>query len=121
MRGLMLLAFLSAVFSLANRAAGQHERAGLPSTQEMARWIRELWQIGANGRYDYRMPGTPAGQKGANYILEKFRAFGLQDLHREPVAAPLCLPDQRRLTIRAGGKQEAIPCQGHRIKISAKQ
>ncbi len=84
-------------------------KAVLASNDEMLRWIRELWEIGAQGKYGYRMPGTPAGHQGANYILEKFREFGLKEPFLEPISAPLSLPDKWRLTIRAGGKEEVIP------------
>ncbi len=80
------------------------------NSHEMAQWIQQLWKIGAEGRYGYRMPGTPAGLQGARFILEKFREFGLQRAFLEQVDAPLCLPDVWRLEIRSGGRAEQVKC-----------
>ena len=55
------------------------------------------------------MPGTPSELEGANYILQKFEKFGLQDTFLEPVPAPLCFPDNWELTVHAGGEDHRIP------------
>ena len=88
------------------RSPGQPQ---IPSNAEISGWIQDLWRMGANSQYGYRMPGTPAGHQGARYILEKFREFGLQDPFLEPISAPLSLPEKWRLTIRTGEKEEVIP------------
>src|SRR3972149_1247569 len=82
----------------------------IPSSAEIFSWIKELWEIGARSRYGYRMPGTPADHEGANYVLQKFRGFGLEDTLLQPVPIPVNFPDLWSLQVRAGKQVEEIPC-----------
>lgn len=81
----------------------------LPSNGEIFGWIKDLWEIGDQGRYGWRMPGTPAEYEGAKYVFQKFQEFGL-DAIMEPVSSYVSLPDELSLTIRVGEKIEEIPC-----------
>ena len=80
----------------------------LPSNGEMFGWIKDIWKIGDEGIYGYRMPGTEADWAGAEYIEDKFKEFGLEtDL--EEFNLPVSFPDEWSLTINAGGVEELIP------------
>jgi hypothetical protein len=80
----------------------------LPSTAEMTQWVDQLSALGIHSRYGYRMPGTVPDTKGSNYVLNKFKEFGLQDTFLEPVPATFSFPDSWGLQIRAHGKNQNI-------------
>jgi len=80
----------------------------VPSEDEMFGWIEDMWEIGINGRYGYRMPGTHADLLGAQYTLEKFEEAGLEDAFMEPVPADLCFPDEWNLTVHSSEGDEEI-------------
>ena len=80
----------------------------LPSNGEMFGWIKDMWKIGDEGQYGYRMPGTPADWEGAQYVYDKFEAFGL-DTHLEEVNLPVSFPDEWSLTLNVGGVEESMP------------
>lgn len=82
----------------------------LPSNGEMFGWIKDIWKFGDEGEFGYRMPGTPAEEKGADYIFEKFEDFGLEGVTKEPIPITVYKPDVWSLTIRVGGNEEEIPC-----------
>jgi pimeloyl-ACP methyl ester carboxylesterase len=82
----------------------------VPSEDEMYGWIEDLWEIGDQGQYGYRMPGTPVDIEGAEYILEKFEEFDLEDTFMEPVSIPVNFPDVWSLTTHVGGVDRSIPC-----------
>ena len=76
----------------------------------MGQWIHDLWEIGRHGKYGFRMPGTAAGRLGAEYVLDRFRQFGIRDARIEKTDAPLCLPDAWGLSARSSGGTIDIPC-----------
>ncbi|MBY8986541.1 MAG: M28 family peptidase [Candidatus Lokiarchaeota archaeon] len=76
---------------------------------EIFSWIEDLCEIGDQGRYGYRMPGTGAYWEGAEYVLQNFEESGLEDTFLEPVPATVCFPDEWSLTINTGGDDEVIP------------
>ncbi|MFX1360594.1 MAG: hypothetical protein ACFE8T_09665 [Promethearchaeota archaeon] len=82
----------------------------IPSEEEMFSWVEDLWEIGIQGRYGYRMPGTAADWEGAEYVLQKFKQAGLKDTFKEPVPAIVNFPDAWSLTINPGVDDEDIPC-----------
>jgi len=82
----------------------------IPSEDEMFNWIEDIWGIGIKGQYGYRMPGTTADWKAANYVLQKFKQAGLKDTFKEPVPITVNFPDEWSLTINAGEGDEDIPC-----------
>jgi len=49
----------------------------MPKTEEIYGWIADLVNMGV------RRPGTEAGDEAAAYVAEKFRSFGLQNVHIE--------------------------------------
>jgi len=79
------------------------------STETMQGWIQDLYEIGIAGKYGYRLPGTPAAHKGAEYIVEKFKEFGLANAFIEQVDEPLSMPEEWKLTVHAGGSDKVIP------------
>ncbi|MFX1310821.1 MAG: hypothetical protein ACFE8C_14070, partial [Promethearchaeota archaeon] len=82
----------------------------VPSEDEIFSWVEDLWEIGDQGRYGYRMPGTAADWNGAEYVLQKFEEAGLENTFLEPVPATLNFPNEWKLTINTGGDDEEIPC-----------
>ncbi|MFX0034805.1 MAG: hypothetical protein ACFE9I_04085 [Candidatus Hermodarchaeota archaeon] len=82
----------------------------VPAEDEIFGWIEDLWKIGDQGQYGYRMPGTSADHEGAEYVLEKFEDFGLEDTFMEPVSIPVNFPDVWSLTTHVGGVDTSIPC-----------
>jgi hypothetical protein len=83
-------------------------KAKIPSNGEMFGWIKDIWKIGDEGQYGYRMPGTPADWAGAEYVADKFAEFGLQT-EIEDFFLPICFPDEWSLTISVNGVDESIP------------
>ena len=76
----------------------------------MQTWIQGLYEFGANGKYGYRLPGTPSAHKGAEYIVEKFKEFGLENAFIEQTNEPLSMPDEWKLTVHSGNEATEIPC-----------
>jgi hypothetical protein len=82
----------------------------LPATDEMQGWIHDLWQLGALGRYGYRMPGTLVDRAGAHYLKARLEDFGLKDVFLEPVPANVSFPHTWGLTVHARGQDRAVDC-----------
>lgn len=82
----------------------------MPSTDEIFGWIEDLWKFGDEGKYGFRMPGTPADHKAVDYMLEKFKEFGLENAEKEVVGVPACFPETWRLTVEVDGESREIPC-----------
>ncbi len=80
----------------------------LPSNGEMFGWIKDIWKIGDEGQYGYRMPGTPADWAGAQYIYDKFEEIGL-DTYLEEFNLPVSFPEVWSLKITVNGVEESIP------------
>jgi hypothetical protein len=83
-------------------------KAKFPSNGNMFGWIKDMWKIGDEGEYGYRMPGTPADWAGAQYVYDKFESFGIET-HLEEFNLPVSFPDEWSLTINVGGVEESIP------------
>ena len=83
----------------------------LPSNGEIFSWITDLWEMGYESDIGFRQAGTVADHEAAEYVLEKFEEFGLQDTGIEPVVDwPHWIPEEWSLTIQVGEEVEAIPC-----------
>jgi len=78
----------------------------LPSNGEIFGWIQDLWKIGVQGEYGYRMPGTAADLMGRDYVLKKFQDFGLKNIFLEPVPATFSFPDTWKLEVNGNN----MPC-----------
>src|SRR5580704_15417366 len=87
-----------------------HEGAMLPSSDEIFGWVQDIYNFGKADRYGYRMPGTKSDKQNAEYLLAKFQKFGLKNTKMEPVPEAVAFPDKWKLTVRAGGKEQEIPC-----------
>jgi hypothetical protein len=83
---------------------------GMPSNDEIFGWLADLWQFGAQSKYGYRMPGTAADRRAAQYIERKFQEFGLEDVRCEPMNIFTSFPDHWSLKIQTNGRTEEIPC-----------
>ncbi|MFX1497074.1 MAG: serine aminopeptidase domain-containing protein [Promethearchaeota archaeon] len=99
-----------AVSCTSEKGKKDHKKSMIPSEDEIFGWIEDMWGIGNQGPYGYRMPGTGSYWEGADYVLEKFEEAGLEDTFLEPVPATVNFPDQWKLMINAGGNDEEIPC-----------
>ncbi len=62
-------------------------------------WIEGLCQ------WDHRRPGTPNGHAAEEWIADKFREFGLQDVTMQPIDIDVWTPDEWSLTVEG----EKIP------------
>ena len=83
----------------------------LPSNGEIFGWIKDLWEMGYQSDIGFRQAGTGADHEAAEYILQKFEEFGLQDTGIEPVVDwTLWTPQEWSITIHIGEEVEAIPC-----------
>lgn len=78
----------------------------LPSNGKMNGWIKDLWKMGAQDTYGYRMPGTLSDIMAGYYVLNKFQDFGLENNFLEPVPATFSFPDKWELEVN--GKD--MPC-----------
>lgn len=83
-------------------------KAKIPSNGKMFGWIKDMWKIGDEGQYGYRMPGTQADWEGAQYVYDKFDSFGL-NTYLEEFNIPVSFPDEWSLSINVGGVEESIP------------
>lgn len=77
---------------------------------DMMGWIEDLWKIGSQGRYGYRMPGTPSGFAGSEYIREKLVEFGLSDVRTEQVDESFCFPENWSLTAHTQQGDQDVEC-----------
>jgi hypothetical protein len=83
----------------------------LPSDGKIFGWIKDLWGFGYQSEIGFRQPGSAGDAQAANYVRDKFQAFGLQDVQLEPVEGwTLWTPTEFDLTVQAGGTEETIPC-----------
>ena len=82
----------------------------MPPTNEIFGWIKDLWKFGDDGKYGFRMPGTPADHKAVDYMLKKFKEFGLENAQKELVSVPACFPKTWRLTVEVDGESRQVPC-----------
>lgn len=110
-----LLVILIAITAIpATTASPEWCKPKVPSEEEIFGWIEDLWEIGYGSEFGWRMPGTAADHEGAEYVLEKFEEFGLENTFLEPTPIPVWMPDEWRLTVQytIGGEEveEAIPC-----------
>ncbi len=115
--GLLLSAAAASAFGEESKTARKAEKPNgndsyksMPATEEIFGWIEDIWKFGADGKYGFRMPGTPADHKAVDYMLEKFKEFGLEDAEKELVSVPACFPETWRLTVEADGESREIPC-----------
>jgi Peptidase family M28 len=91
-------------------AASDPGYPGMPSDDEIFGWVNDLWRLGDQSKYGYRMPGTAADHEAARYIERKFREFGLEDVRREPMNIFTAFPGDWRLKVQAGATAEEMPC-----------
>lgn len=76
-----------------------------PEGQEIFSWIKDLAQWG------HRKTGTPQGRNSAEYIEDKMKEFGLEDVRIEPVPSMCMIVDDYSLTI-GGEKMDAFYING---------
>lgn len=76
------------------------KRELFPKKEEIFSWIEDLTQWG------HRKTGTPEGRKSAEYIAEKMKEFGLEDVKIEEVPSMCMTVDAYKLDIEG----EPIEC-----------
>ena len=72
----------------------------IPPKEEIFSWIEYLCSLG------HRRSGTENNWKSAQYIAERFREFGLEEIHYDHPDAKLFFPEEWSLKIG----EENIPC-----------
>lgn len=83
----------------------------LPSNGEIYGWIRDLWKIEYKSEIGFRQAGSTADHESANYILDKFNEFGLEDVHLETISEfPYWKAEHWSLEVNIGEEVEEIPC-----------
>jgi hypothetical protein len=83
------------VASAALLAAAPAAPAAIPSNAEIRGYVKDLTSHG------YRRTGTEAGQRAAEYMVRRFKEFGLKDAHVETVGSYLW--EASRWGLEAGG------------------
>src|SRR5882757_6280802 len=99
--------------TLASLAPGLAAAAAAPdaaSNEESFRWVQEMYELGRQDRYGYRMPGTKSDHEAAHYLAGKLRQFGLSDVRLESVPIAVAFPDRWNLRVHAEGQTEEVPC-----------
>jgi hypothetical protein len=71
-----------------------------PGSDEIYGWIEDIC------RTPHRRPGTPEGRSAENWVAERFREFGLQDVTMDPV--PITAWSASCWSLRAG--EATVPC-----------
>ncbi len=84
----------------AKEAGSNPREAFIPSNEEIFGWIKDITSFG------YRRPGEPGSRKTAEYIMNKFREFGLKNVHIEEAKTHAWKADKWRLTV----DRKKIPC-----------
>jgi len=101
MNHIMRLSFIILVALFIRTGTGEVvDRAHVPTRGEIMGWIDKLCEP-AN-----RRPGEPGDLQGENFIFNKFKEFGLQDVTKEPVTITVWRAKKWSLVV--GG--EKIPC-----------
>jgi hypothetical protein len=86
-------------------AATASARVAPPPVEEMMSWIEQVVARGV------RRPGYAADAWTEGFVAQKFRDFGLVDVHTEPVAVTRWEPSRYALTATpAGGPARALAC-----------
>ena len=77
-----------------------YKKKYLPANEEIFSWIKKICSFG------YRRPGTEASDKATKFIMTKFKEFGLENVHFEPVKTFAWNAEEWGLSING----EDIPC-----------
>ena len=80
----------------------------LPSNGEMFGWINDLWEMGDSSEAGFRKLGTDAGHEAEDYIAERFRELGLQDVQLEPVDITSWESEDWGLSVQAGTENASL-------------
>ncbi|MGE0407092.1 MAG: M28 family peptidase [Candidatus Korobacteraceae bacterium] len=91
-------------------AAIPNDYFGMPSNEEIFRFIETMWQFGDQDKFGWRMPGTRSDHQAAEFIEQQFRDAGLADVRREPVPVPVHFPESWKLTVHSQEVMEEVPC-----------
>lgn len=77
----------------------------IPTSDEIYHWIEQIYRRGV------RRPAYPADGWAEDFCRRQFEAFGLRDVHLEPVRVPRWEPLNWSLTVvRAGQAPFDLPC-----------
>jgi hypothetical protein len=76
----------------------------IPPEETIYAWIEEVFGHGI------RRAGYPADRWAEEWCQERFREFGLENVHAEPVELPYWEPRSAMLTVTAGNKTYDVPC-----------
>jgi hypothetical protein len=76
----------------------------IPSESQIFAWIEEVFG------HAIRRPGYPADRWAEEWLQERFREFGLENIRAEPVELAYWEPLSASLTVTGGGGTTDVPC-----------
>ena len=76
----------------------------VPDARTIYDWIEGLCAT------PHRRPGTPEGRRGEEYVLERFREFGLEEVTAEPLEITVWDARHWKLVVRDGKAAIDVPC-----------
>jgi hypothetical protein len=75
----------------------------VPDSQTIYGWVADLCAD------DHREMGTPEGRRSEDYIADRFREFGLEQVTKEPLDITLWRARKWKLTVHDQGREIEIP------------
>jgi hypothetical protein len=88
----------------ATPAPGEIADGQVPSEDTIYDWIGEVFDQGV------RRPGYPADEWAEEWIADRFREIGLENVRLEPVAVTRWEPTSWSLEVTAGGESRELDC-----------
>lgn len=76
----------------------------VPNKEEMLSWIMAMCDKG------YRRPGTTASHKVENFLENRLRSFGFEDIRRQEIEFDMWEPEYWRFIYEIDGKIHGCPC-----------
>jgi hypothetical protein len=78
----------------------------MPSNDEIYSWIVQMWKLGDESPYRFRMPGTAADHAAAHFIADRFRQSKLENVIMETAPIEVFFPKTWTLSVNG----QAMDC-----------
>lgn len=75
----------------------------MPSKEEILSWIKSICDMG------YRIPGSEAGHKVEDLLVQILKDFGISEVKKDDLDVPLWEPEKWKLIMELDKKKEEIP------------
>jgi hypothetical protein len=75
-----------------------------PKKEEILSWIKTICDTG------YRRPGSEAGHKVEDYIMQKLEKFGISEIKKDELEVPIWDPENWKFEIEIENNRKEIPC-----------